>query len=63
MSQTFWSKNKKEGVFDGPQIRTLLNDKVFEEKMTVKEKAAWQSFREVTQISRKYKRSTIQKHC
>lgn len=38
----------KEGMFDDLQIRALLNDKVFEEKMTVKEKAAWQSFREVT---------------
>lgn len=38
----------KEGVFDGSQVRAVLNDKVFEEKMTVKEKAAWQSFREVT---------------
>ena len=37
----------KEGIFDGPQIRTLLRDKAFENKMTDKEKAAWTSFREV----------------
>lgn len=38
----------KEGIFDGPQVRTLLEDEEFENKMTRKEKAAWQSFREVT---------------
>jgi hypothetical protein len=37
----------REGVFDGPQIRTLLRDDEFERKMTKKEKAAWKSFREV----------------
>lgn len=37
----------KEGMFDGPQIRQLLKDQVFEEKMTVLEKKAWNSFRQV----------------
>jgi len=39
----------KEGVFDGPQVRSLLKDEQFEKKMTSVEKAAWRSFREVTQ--------------
>jgi len=38
----------KEGILDGSQIRELLKDKEFEKRMTKKEKAAWQSFREVT---------------
>lgn len=38
-----------EGVFDGPQIRSLLKDENFETKMTQKEKNAWQNFREVSQ--------------
>lgn len=37
-----------EGIFTGPQIRELLKNKEFERLMTDKEKAAWQSFREVT---------------
>lgn len=37
-----------EGVFTGPQIRELLKNEEFERLMTDKEKAAWQSFREVT---------------
>lgn len=37
----------KEGVFDGPQIRKLLQDEEFERRMSTKERAAWQSFREV----------------
>lgn len=37
----------REGIFDGPQIRTLLKDQEFEKKMTGEERSAWQSFREV----------------
>ena len=38
---------RKEGVFVGPQIRELLKDKRFDEIIVGKEKAAWESFREV----------------
>lgn len=34
----------KEGVFDGPQIRQLINDKKFGDHMDRKEKGAWLSF-------------------
>ena len=37
----------KEGIFDGPQIRALFEDKNFMRKMTVNEKAAWQRFKSV----------------
>lgn len=37
----------KEGVFDGPQIRKLMNDALFERSMRREEKAAWRSFRDV----------------
>ena len=37
----------KEGIFDGPRIRPLFKDKNFMTKMTVNEKAAWQSFKSV----------------
>lgn len=37
----------KEGVFNGPQIRSLLPDKVFESKMSSEEKAAWQIFKDL----------------
>lgn len=39
----------KEGVFDGPQIRQLLGDPKFPEKMDHDEKNAWQSFVDVSQ--------------
>ena len=39
----------KEGVFDGPQIRTLLKDEKFLNKMNKKEKDAWLSFKEVVE--------------
>ncbi|KAI6648326.1 hypothetical protein LOD99_12135 [Oopsacas minuta] len=39
----------KAGVFDGPQIRTLIRDKNFIQKMNVKGKAAWLSFVDVIQ--------------
>lgn len=38
-----------EGVFVGPDIRKLMNDKNFIKKMNAKEKDAWLSFKEVTQ--------------
>ena len=37
----------KEGVFIGPQIRMLINDKLFITKMNDTEKNAWQSFKDV----------------
>lgn len=37
----------KAGIFDGPQIRTLMNDVQFENAMTLSEKNAWQSFKSV----------------
>lgn len=39
----------KEGIFDGPQIRTLFNDEKFITKMTEHQKAAWLSFKKVAQ--------------
>ena len=37
----------KAGVFDGPQIRTLVRDQAFFQAMNDKEKAAWLSFVDV----------------
>lgn len=37
----------KAGVFDGPQIRQLLNNKDFQEHLDQLEKKAWTSYREV----------------
>ena len=37
----------KGGVFDGPQIRTLVRDQEFVQKMNAKEKAAWLAFEDV----------------
>ena len=34
----------KAGVFNGPQICTLVHDKEFVNKMSDKERAAWLSF-------------------
>ena len=42
-------EKKKAGVFDGPQIRTLLKDKHFIERMTVVEARAWVAFTNVVQ--------------
>ena len=39
----------KASVFDGPQIRTLLRDEEFVNKINDKERAAWLSFVAVTQ--------------
>lgn len=39
----------KEGIFDGPQIRTLFQDANFEGTMNDTEKAAWVSFKNVSQ--------------
>lgn len=39
----------KEGIFDGPQIRTLFQDENFITKMNDIEKAAWQSFKNTSQ--------------
>ena len=32
------------GVFDGPQIRKLMQDQTFTARMTVAERAAWRSY-------------------
>jgi len=39
----------KEGIFDGPQIRTLFRDENFITQMNDTEKAAWQSFKNISQ--------------
>lgn len=39
----------QQGVFDGPQIRTLLKDKTFATTMTDTEKAAWLGFKNVVE--------------
>ena len=36
-------------IFDGPQIRKMMNDSNFTNKMTPVEKAAWISFKKVDQ--------------
>ena len=42
-------EKKKAGIFDGPQIRTLLRDAAFATTMTVLEARAWISFSDVAQ--------------
>ncbi|KYN15220.1 hypothetical protein ALC57_12553 [Trachymyrmex cornetzi] len=37
----------KEGIFEGPQIRSLIKDKTFEKTMTIDEKNAWVAFKKV----------------
>ena len=37
----------REGVFTGPDIRSLLRDEVFERIITGVEQTAWRTFREV----------------
>lgn len=37
----------KEGIFVGPQIREIVNDEIFETKLTAKEKTAWRSMVQV----------------
>ena len=37
----------KEGIFVGPQIRQVFNDKKFEDKLSEVEAAAWVAFTEV----------------
>jgi len=39
----------KEGIFDGPQIRTLMKDEIFVTKMNNIERSAWQSFKNVVE--------------
>lgn len=39
----------KEGIFVGPQIRQLMKDKTFEEKLNDQEKLAWKCFVNVVQ--------------
>ena len=40
-------EKKKAGIFDGPQIRTLLRDQYFVTAMTVIEARAWKAFSKV----------------
>ena len=44
----FTFKKVKAGVLIGPQIRQLFKDQQFEEVLSDKEKAAWQSFEKVS---------------
>lgn len=39
-----WFERLKEGIFIGPQIRKVVNDKSFEDKLTLKERSVWESF-------------------
>ena len=39
----------KAGIFDGPQIRKLMNDSCFQESMTSSELSAWRAFVNVAQ--------------
>ena len=39
----------KAGIFDGPQIRKLMNESCFQESMTSKELSAWRAFIDVAQ--------------
>ena len=43
----FSYEKKKAGIFDGPQIRTLLSDQYFVTTMTVVEARAWKAFSKV----------------
>ena len=42
-------EKKKAGIFDGPQVRTLLKDKHFMAKMTAAEVRPWVAFTNVVQ--------------
>ena len=42
-------EKKKAGIFDGPQIRSLLKDKHFMARMTAVEARAWVAFTNVVQ--------------
>src|SRR5678815_2436538 len=42
-------EKKKDGIFDGQQIRTLLRDAAFATTMTVLEARAWIAFLDVSQ--------------
>ena len=39
----------KEGIFVGPQIRHVMNDKHFEEMLVGPEKVAWRAFKDVVE--------------
>ena len=51
----------KAGVFDGPQIRTLVHDQAFVQAMNDKEKVAWLSFADVMKNFFEIKRLEIMK--
>ena len=42
-------RRKKAGIFDGPQIKTLLKNKHFMARMTAVEARAWVAFTNVVQ--------------
>ena len=47
----------KEGLFIGPQIRQLLQDKAFHQTLVCKEKMAWEAFKLVVTKFLKNKRA------
>ena len=47
-------EKKKMEIFDGPQIRQLIQDKRFAQSMTPVKRDAWLSFASVTKISKFY---------
>ena len=54
----FSDEKKKAGIFDGPQIRTLLKDKHFN-IMTAVEARAWVAFTNVVKVERRQ----LQRNC
>ena len=52
----------KAGVFDGPQIRTLVRDQAFVQAMNDKEKVAWLSFVDVMKNFLENKKSGNYEH-
>ena len=47
--KSFLASALKAGIFDGPQIRKLMQDQTFTARMTVTERAAWCSYVSVIQ--------------
>jgi len=43
----------KEGIFRGPQIRELMQDKQFDEDLNETERNAWLSFKRICRLLRK----------
>jgi len=49
LNPTIFDAKLKEGIFDGPQIRTMLKDEAFVATMNNDEKAAWLSLKNVVE--------------